>query len=83
MKAEHTDEGPNPRLVVTRTPGEAQNLYDRLDGGRGQAKNHIKEQQLGRLADRTSCHEFKANQLRVLMGGLAYILIGHVRRTGS
>lgn len=81
MKAEHTDGGPNPRFVVTSLPGEAQDLYDRLYCGRGQAENHIKEQQLGLFADRTSCHEFKANQFRVLMSGLAYILIDHVRRT--
>jgi hypothetical protein len=70
-------------LVVTRLPGEAQNLYDRRYGGRGQAENHIKKQQLGLLADRTSCHEFKANQFQVLMSGWAYILIDYVRRSGS
>ena len=81
MKAEHTDAGPNPRFVVTSLPGDAQELYDRLYCARGQAENYIKEQQLGLFADRTSCHDFKANQFRVLLSGFAYILIDHLRRT--
>lgn len=81
MKAEHTDEGPNPRFVVTNLPGDAQGLYDHLYCARGQAENYIKEQQLGLFADRTSCHDFKANQFRVLLSGFAYILIDHLRRT--
>lgn len=81
MKAEHTDEGPNPRFVVTNLTGEAQDLYDNLYCARGQAENYIKEQQLGLFADRTSCHDFVANQFRVLLSGFAYILIDHLRRT--
>ena|GEM_PF-210377 len=76
-----TDEGPNPRFVVTNLTGEAQDLYDTLYCARGQAENYIKEQQLGLFADRTSCHRFLANQFRVLLSGFAYILIDHLRRT--
>jgi len=42
-------------------------LYDEVYCLRGEAENRIKEQQLGLLADRTSCHDFAANQFRVLL----------------
>ena len=54
-------------------------LYDQLYCKRGEAKNRIKEQQLGLFADRTSCHEFVANQFRVLLSAAAYILLQHLR----
>jgi hypothetical protein len=81
MKAEHTAGGPNPRFVVTSLKGEAQGLYDAIYCARGQAENYIKEQQLGLFADRTSCHDFTANQFRVLLSGFSYILVDHLRRT--
>ena len=80
-KAEHTDQGSNPRFLVTNLPGEAQNLYDDLYCQRGEAENRIKEQQLGLFADRTSCHDFAANQFRVLLSAAAYVLLDHLRRT--
>ena len=42
--------------------------------------NRIKEQQLGLFADRTSCHDFVANQFRVLLSAAAYILLDDLRR---
>lgn len=81
-KAEHTDQGENPRFVVTSLPGEAQGLYDDLYCQRGDAENRIKEQQLGLFADRTSCHGFLANQFRVLLSGAAYVLVETLRRVG-
>jgi hypothetical protein len=47
---------------------------------RGDAENRIKEQQLGLYADRTSCHEFVSNQLRVLLSAAAYVLLQHLRQ---
>ena len=44
-------------------------------------ENRIKEQQLGLFADRTSCHDFPANQFRVLLAAAAYVLVDHLRRT--
>ena len=44
-------------------------------------ENRIKEQQLGLFADRTSCHDFVANQFRLLLSSLAYVLIETLRRT--
>jgi hypothetical protein len=81
-KAEHGDQGENPRFVVTTLSGEAQGLYDDLYCQRGDAENRIKEQQLGLFADRTSCHAFLANQLRVLLSAAAYVLVETLRRVG-
>jgi hypothetical protein len=78
-KAEHLVQGPNLRFVVTNLDGEAQMLYDQIYCKRGEAENRIKEQQLGLFADRTSCHEFAANQFRVLLSAAAYILLQHLR----
>ena len=82
VKAEHTDKGSNPRFVVTSRDGDPQQLYDDLYCARGEMENRIKEQQLGLFADRTSCHDFVANQFRLLLSSFAYVLIEHLRRVG-
>ena len=82
LKAEHTDQGPNPRFVVSNLEADAQQLYERTYCARGEMENRIKEQQLGLFADRTSCHEFEANQFRVLLSAAAYVLMEFVRRVG-
>ena len=43
-------------------------------------ENHIKEQQLGLFADRTSDHQWWANQFRLLLSSLAYVLMETIRR---
>ena len=63
-------------------PGEPQKLYDELHCQRGEMENRIKEQQLHLFADRTSCHDFVANQFHVLLSAAAYILIETLRREG-
>lgn len=82
-KAEHSDKGENPRFVVVSPGlvGEPQTLYEQSYCARGEMENRIKEQQLGLFADRTSCHDFVANQFRVLLSAFAYVLLEHVRRT--
>jgi Transposase DDE domain group 1 len=71
----------NPRFVVTNLPGDARELYEQVYCARGEMENRIKEQ--GQLfATRTSCHEFVANQFRVLLAAAAYVLMEHVRRVG-
>jgi hypothetical protein len=82
VKAEHTDQGRNPRFVVTNLGGDAQALYDQMYCARGEMENRIKEQQLGLFADRTSCHGWWANQWRLLLSGLAYTLMEALRRIG-
>ncbi len=82
VKAEHNDQGANPRFVVTNLPGDGQRLYEDLYCQRGEMENRIKEQQLALFADRTSCHEFEANQFRLLLSSAGYILIETLRRVG-
>lgn len=79
-KAEHGDLGSNPRFVVTNLDGVAQTLYDDVYCARGEMENRIKEQQLDLFADRTSCHRWWPNQLRLLLSSLAYTLLEAIRR---
>lgn len=79
-KAEHSDQGANPRFVVTSLGGDAQTLYDEVYCARGEMENRIKEQQLGLFADRTSCQHWWANQFRLLLSAAAYVLLEAIRR---
>lgn len=80
LKAEHSSRGSNPRFIVTSLDGDPQTLYDEGYCARGDMENRIKEQQLDLYADRTSCHTWWANQFRLLLSSLAYILFDHIRR---
>jgi hypothetical protein len=79
VKAEHSENGPNTRFVVTNISMEAEELYKEIYCARGDMENRIKEQQLGLFADRTSCHAWWPNQLRLLLSAMAYVLILHIR----
>jgi hypothetical protein len=84
-KAEQLSKGENPRFVVTSLPKEefeARELYEDLYCARGDMENRIKEQQLGLFADRTSSTIFCANQLRLWLSSLAYVLLSELRRVG-
>jgi DDE family transposase len=81
-KAEYASQGANPRFVVTNLSDEAATLYDERYCPRGDMENRIKEQQLMLFADRTSCSKLLANQFRLLLSGLAYTLLGGLRRRG-
>jgi hypothetical protein len=48
---------------------------------RGEMENRIKEHQLDLFSDRTSCHEFEANQLRLWFSSFAYVLMQALRQT--
>ena len=78
---EHTDKGENPRFIITSLAGDGQQRYEQIYCPRCEVGNHIKEQQLGLFADRSSCHDFVANQFRLLLSSLAYVLIETLRRT--
>ena len=82
-KAEYMQKGANPRFVVTSLPGseyEKRYLYEELYCARGEMENRIKEQQLNLFGDRTSCHSFRGNELRVWLSAAAHILIVELRR---
>lgn len=80
MKAERLEAGPNRRFVVTTLTDSSQALYDHQYTPRGDMENRIKEQQLMLFADRTSCHDFLANQFRLLLSSFAYVLLHALRR---
>jgi Transposase DDE domain group 1 len=84
-KAEHLAKGANPRFVVTSLAAEeraAQELYEQDYCGRGEMENRIKEQQLHLFADRTSAHTMRANQIRLFLSSIAYVLLEALRRLG-
>jgi DDE family transposase len=81
-KAEHTPKGANPRFVVTslrRAAFDARALYEDLYCARGEAENRIGEQ-FELWADRASSATMAANQLRLWLSAIAYILINAMRR---
>ena len=78
-RLEHMEKGDNPRYIVTNLEGEGRSLYEDVYCARGEMENRIKEAQLGLFADRTSCHHFAANQFRLLLSSLAYILTERLR----
>lgn len=83
-KAEHIDGKENPRYVVTSlsaTAWPAQKLYEELYCARGDMENRIKEQ-FTLFADRVSTESIRANQLRLYLSAMAYLLVCGLRRLG-
>ncbi len=68
--------------MTTNLEGVGQELYDRLYCQRGEMENRIKEQQLQLFADQTSCRRWWPIQFRLLLAGLAYVLLAAIRRRG-
>lgn len=84
-KAVHSDQGDNPRFVVTtlgRRHYKPRKLYEQIYCARGEMENRIKEQQLDLFADRTSTHHLRSNQLRLYFTSFAYVLMQALRRIG-
>lgn len=79
VKVEHSALGENRRYVVTSLKGSARQLYRKVYCERGKMENCIKEQK-ALFSDRTSCHRWWPNQFRVLLSGLAYVLMDALRR---
>ena len=82
-KAEHLPKGKNPRFTVTSLSSEAfeaKELYEKIYCARGDMENRIKECQLDLFADRTSAGSLRANQLRLWLASLAYVLMTALRR---
>lgn len=84
-KAEHLAKGANPRFVVTSLSADAypaRTLYEQDYCGRGDMENRIKEQQLFLFAYRSSCATMRANQVRLLLSAVAYIVLRALREFG-
>ena len=83
-KAEHIDGKSNPRFVVTSFDAAefaAQPLYEDMYCARGDMENRIKEQ-FCLFADRVSAETMRANQYRLYLSVIAYILVSGLRRMG-
>lgn len=68
----------NPRWVITNLRHKPEKAYA-IYCQRGESENRIKELKLDLQSDRTSCHRFLANQLRLLMAASAYVLLQDLR----
>lgn len=83
-KAEHINGKENPRFVVTSLPEQtwaARALYEDLYCARGDMENRIKEQ-FSLFADRVSAETMRANQFRLYLSTMAYVLVSALRRLG-
>jgi hypothetical protein len=82
VKAEQLEGKENPRYVVTSLAASdypPRELYERVYCARGEMENRIKEQML-LFADRMSAETMRANQLRLYLSAMAYVLVETLRR---
>jgi hypothetical protein len=68
----------NLRFVVTNLRHKPENVYA-LYCWRGDIENRVKELKAGVALDRTSCTDFFANQLRVLLAAAAFAILQELR----
>ena len=82
-KAEWTRGEANPRFIVTSLPAgviDGARLYEKVYCQRGEMENRIKECQLDLLADTMPAATMRANQLRLWLAAMAYVLMCALRR---
>jgi len=80
LKAEITEQGENPRFIVTSLETHKPSLiYETVYCSRGQMENFIKDHKLALNSDRTSCHSFSANSFRLFLHSAAYVLMHALR----
>jgi hypothetical protein len=81
VKAEHNALGPNLRFVVTNLECKSRRVvYEMIYSDRGRMELMIKDHKTHLLSDRTSCHRFEANQFRLFLHSMAYVLLHALRR---
>jgi len=75
-KAEYNDKGANTRFIITNLKhAKYRFIYENAYCGRGVMELMIKEHKKHLYSDRTSCSGFLANQFRLFMHSMAYILM--------
>jgi len=74
-RIEATQQGLDIRYVVTSLKGSPKHLNETIYCARGQAENFIKWHKAQLASDRTSCHDPKANQFRLVLHTAAYWLM--------
>jgi hypothetical protein len=80
-KAEFNDKGANTRFIITNLKhAKYRFIYDTAYCSRGAMELMIKEHKNHLLSDRTSCSTFSANQFRIFLHSIAYILMHTFRQ---
>jgi len=80
VKVEMNDKGLNVRFISTdMEQAKVKSLYENIYCARGNMELMIKEHKTYTKSDRTSCHSFKANQLRLLLHSAAYVLLHQLK----
>ena len=72
-------DGSDTRFIVTSLKGNPRALYQDVYCRRGQAENHIKSWKTHLAADRTSCSQATANQVRLFLHAGAYWMMWGLR----
>lgn len=81
VKAEHNALGPNLRFVMTNLECRSRRVvYEMIYSDLGRMELMIKDHKTHLLSDRTSCHRFEANQFRLFLHSMAYVLLHALRR---
>jgi len=76
VKAEYNEKGPNTRLIVTNLENANRRMiYRTIFSGRGSMELMIKEHKNHLRSDKTSCSSFLANQFRLFLHSIAYVLL--------
>ena len=82
-KAEYNQHGSNTRFILVSDESTTPDaLYTDHYCLRGEMENKLKQMKLDLESDRMSCSSFIANQFRVLLSSLAYVLINSLREHG-
>jgi len=81
VKVEYNALGSNVRFIVTNLEHwNKRFIYETAYCGRGAMELLIKEHKTHLLSDRTSCSRFEANQFRLFLHSVAYVLLHTFRR---
>lgn len=80
-KVELNEKGLNVRFISTEMmEAQATELYETIYCARGNVEGYIKDHKTYLHSDRNSCHRFEANQFRLFLHSLAYVLL-HALKT--
>jgi hypothetical protein len=80
VKVECNEKGLNVRFIVTNLMGAYRKfVYETVYCGRGAMELMIKELKNHLFSDRTSCCSFQANQFRLFLHSMAYVLLHALR----
>ena len=76
IKSEYHDKGSNIRFIVTNLENANRRMiYETIYCGRGAMELMIKEHKNHLRSDKTSCSSFLANQFRLFLHSMAYVLL--------